>query len=94
MPHPWPPGPLQVAAVTIANGADNLSVYTPLFRTIGTGGTVLTVAVFAMLVAVWCAAGAWLGSHRRVVAVVERSGHWLVPAVFVVIGAAILSSLH
>jgi len=87
-------GPLQVAAVTIANGADNLSVYTPLFRTIGTGGTVLTVAVFAMLVAVWCAAGAWLGSHRRVVAVVERSGHWLVPAVFVVIGAAILSSLH
>ena len=24
-----------VAAVTIANGADNISVYTPLFRTIG-----------------------------------------------------------
>jgi phage major head subunit gpT-like protein len=55
-----------VAAVTIANGADNISVYTPLFHTLGIADSLNTIAVFAALVAVWCAAGAWLGSHKPV----------------------------
>lgn len=37
---------LSVAGVTIANGADNISVYTPLFRTIGLGPSLITAAVF------------------------------------------------
>lgn len=80
-----------VAGVTIANGADNIAVYTPMFRTIGWSGSVVTVVVFAVLVAAWCLAASWLGSHRRVIAVVERWGHWLVPIVFVVIGAVIIA---
>ncbi|MER6591168.1 hypothetical protein ABT214_04790 [Micromonospora purpureochromogenes] len=36
------------------------------------------------------APGSWLGSHRKVVDVVERFGHWIVPAVFMVIGAVIV----
>jgi cadmium resistance protein CadD (predicted permease) len=83
-------GLLSVAGVTVANGADNISVYTPVFRTIGVASGLVTVAVFAVLTALWCAAGSWLGSHRKVVAAVERSGHWLVPAVFVSIGAVIV----
>jgi len=83
-------GPVSVAGVTIANGADNLAVYTPMFRTIGLTGSLVTVAVFAAGVAVWCLAGSWLGSHERVIEVVRRSGHWIVPAVFVLIGAVIL----
>ena len=47
-----------VAGVTIANGADNIAVYTPTFRTIGAADTAVTIAVFTVLVAVWCAA-AW-----------------------------------
>ena len=89
-PAPVAAGVLSIAGVTIANGADNISVYTPLFRTIGLAGSVVTVVVFAAGVAVWCAAASWLGSHRRVIAVVRRHGHWIVPAVFVVIGAAII----
>ncbi|GIH93869.1 cadmium resistance transporter [Planobispora siamensis] len=83
-------GLLSVAGTTVANGADNISVYTPLFRTIGPGASLVTVAVFAVLVAAWCAAGSWLGSHKAVIAVVERSGHWLVPVVFIAIGAVII----
>ena len=81
---------IAVAGVTIANGADNISVYTPLFRTIGLNSTVLTIAVFAVLVAVWCLAGSWLASHKPVIAVIERYGHWIVPAVFMLIGAVIV----
>ncbi|MFF5174777.1 cadmium resistance transporter [Micromonospora sp. NPDC000089] len=84
-------GVLSVAGVTVANGADNLSVYSPVFRTIGPAGSLATIAVFAVGVAVWCLAGAWLGSHRRVIEVVERWGHWIVPVVFMTIGAVIVA---
>lgn len=81
---------MAVAGVTIANGADNISVYTPLFRTIGPTDTLVTVAVFAVLVAVWCLAGMWLASHKPIIAIVERYGHWIVPGVFMLIGAVIV----
>ncbi len=83
-----------VAGVTIANGADNIAVYTPAFRTIGVAGTAVTVAVFAVLVAVWCLASSRLGAHRRVIALIERHGHWLVPLVFITIGAVILAGFR
>ncbi|MFI0452769.1 cadmium resistance transporter [Actinomadura sp. 6N118] len=46
--------------------------------------------MFALGVALWCAAGSWLGSHEKVIELVERYGPWLVPAVFMAIGALIL----
>ncbi len=85
-------GAVAVAGVTIANGADNISVYTPVFRTIGAVPTAVTIAVFAVGVTVWCLAGAWLGSHRRVIGLVERYGRWVVPVVFIVLGLVILFS--
>lgn len=85
-------GVLSVAAVTIANGADNIAVYTPLFRTVGFSASLVTVAVFAVGIAIWCAAGSWLGGHRRVIAAVQRYGHWIVPVVFIAIGVAILAT--
>ena len=92
-PPPVATGLVSVAAVTIANGSDNIAVYTPVFRTIGLGDTLITIAVFAALTAVWCLAGAWLGGHRRVVAVLGRHRHWIVPLVFVAIGLVILAGL-
>ncbi|MFC5182885.1 cadmium resistance transporter [Actinomadura harenae] len=79
-----------VAGVTIANGADNISVYTPVFRTVGTASTVVMVCVFLVGVALWCLAGSVLGSHKKVIELVERHGHWFVPTVFVVIGGIIV----
>ncbi|EHN13020.1 putative cadmium resistance protein (CadD) [Patulibacter medicamentivorans] len=79
-----------VAAVTLANGADNISVYTPMLRSIDLGASLISIAVFAVLVGAWCALGSWLGSHRPIVALLQRHGHWLVPVVFVAIGVVIL----
>ncbi len=79
-----------VAGVTIANGADNIAVYTPMFRTLGVSDSVVVVLVFAVLIAVWCAAASWLGSHRRIIDLVRRYGHRLVPLVFIAIGLVIL----
>ncbi|SBT44231.1 cadmium resistance transporter [Micromonospora auratinigra] len=81
---------LGVAGVTIANGADNVAVYVPVFRTLEPATGLVWLLVFGALVALWCTVAALLGGHPRVVRLVDRVGHWLVPAVFVAIGATIL----
>ncbi|MFG1918055.1 cadmium resistance transporter [Micromonospora sp. NPDC048898] len=85
-------GMLGVAGVTIANGADNVAVYVPVFRALGAADSAVFLLVFVLLIALWCAAGAWLGGHRRVVRLVERAGAWLVPTIFIGIGVVILVS--
>ncbi|WP_030921862.1 cadmium resistance transporter [Streptosporangium amethystogenes] len=83
-------GLVSVAGITLANGADNVSVYTPVFRTIGAVATTVTIVVFVVGVAIWCLAGSWLGSHKKVIGIIERHGQWIVPAVFMLIGAIIV----
>jgi cadmium resistance protein CadD (predicted permease) len=61
-----------------------------MFRAIGLANTLVTVTVFAVMIAAWCAAASWLGSHKRVIAIVQRYGHWIVPLVFILIGAVIV----
>lgn len=82
----------RIAAITFANGADNISVFTPLFRTLHTAGSLLAAALFLMLVGLWCVIGALLGTHSAVVAALGRISHWLVPVVFIAVGGLILLS--
>ncbi|MFI7077427.1 cadmium resistance transporter [Micromonospora sp. NPDC049903] len=91
-PPPVVAGVVGVAAVTIANGADNVAVYVPVLRTLGLADAAVFGLVFAGLVAVWCVAGAWLGGHPRVTRLVERAGHWLVPTIFIAVGVVILAT--
>jgi cadmium resistance protein CadD (predicted permease) len=84
-------GWLSVAGITIANGADNVAVYVPFFASAGAGGMAVIAVVFAAGVALLCLAGRWLGTHPRTVEAVERWGHWVVPLVFVALGAAIVA---
>jgi cadmium resistance protein CadD (predicted permease) len=81
---------IQIAAITVANGADNISVFTPLFRSLRLADALLATALFLGLVAIWCGLGALLASHRAVVATLGRVSHWLVPVVFIGVGALIL----
>lgn len=80
----------RIATITFANGADNISVFTPLFRTLHAAGSLLATALFLALIALWCAAGALLGSRAAVVATLGRITHWLVPTVFITVGVLIL----
>jgi cadmium resistance transport/sequestration family protein len=87
---PVPAGLFGVAGITIANGADNISVYTPVFRTLEPAQTAVTIAVFMVCVGLWCVAGRLLGTHKKVTETLEKVEHWLVPMVFTVLGAVIL----
>ncbi len=79
-----------VAGITIANGADNISLYTPIFRTSTPTDVAIMIAVFLILVAVWCAAGRLIGTHKMITEALERVEHWLVPVVFIGLGLFIL----
>ncbi|MFJ9710191.1 cadmium resistance transporter [Streptomyces sp. NPDC101234] len=84
------PGPLEVAAVTFANGGDNIGVYVPVFATAGIGGTTVYAVVFLVLVAVWCFAGRFFATRPVIAETLARWGHILLPLVLVAIGLLIL----
>jgi cadmium resistance protein CadD (predicted permease) len=81
---------LRIATVTVANGADNISVFTPLFRTLHVAGSLWAAVLFLALIALWCAMGALLGGHPVVAAKLGRVSYWLVPSVFIAVGLLIL----
>lgn len=83
-------GLLGVAGITIANGADNISLYTPVFRTNPIPDTIITIVVFLVLVAVWCLVARFVGTNKTVTEALEKIEHWLVPAVFIGLGLYIL----
>lgn len=81
---------LAIALVTIANGGDNISVYTPIFATYSGGVLALVGAVFAVMTAVWLGFAYWLTNHRTFGEPIRRYGHRLMPFVLITLGIYIL----
>ena len=81
---------LAVAAVTFANGGDNIGVYVPVFATAGLGGMGVYVVVFLVLLAVWVAAGRYFATRPAIAKALSRWGHILLPVVLIGIGLLIL----
>lgn len=79
-----------VIGVTVANGGDNLAAYIPFLRTLDGARLALTLAVFAAGIALWCLAGAWLVSRKKLGAILARRGRWIVPAIYLLIGLYVL----
>lgn len=78
-----------VAAITVANGSDNLGVYIPLFA--HTPAAIpIYVAVFAVLTGLWCWLGHALVTHRVIGSHIQRVGHALLPFVLIALGLFIL----
>jgi cadmium resistance protein CadD (predicted permease) len=75
-----------VIGLTIANGGDNISIYTPVFRTSGVTGSATIIAVFMAGVALYCLASSRFAARREVTRVLQRWGQWVVPAVFIGLG--------
>ena len=79
-----------VAAITAANGGDNLGVYIPVFAR-DLGLVPVSAAVFAVMTAVWCVVGRALVTHRLVAATMRRLAASLLPYVLIGLGLWILS---
>jgi cadmium resistance protein CadD (predicted permease) len=84
------PKALEVAAVTFANGGDNIGVYIPVFATAGAAGITVYSIVFLVLVAVWIVAGKVFATHPVIARALSRWGHIVLPVVLIGIGLLIL----
>lgn len=79
-----------VAAVTFANGGDNIGVYVPVFLTVGTAAVAAYVVVFLALVSVLVLTARYIATRRPIAEVLERWEHVLFPLVLIGLGVAIL----
>jgi cadmium resistance protein CadD (predicted permease) len=79
-----------VAAVTIANGGDNISIYTPLFATRSGYDIAAIGGVFAAMTLVWLVVARWLVNHRTIGAPIRHYGRRVVPFVLIALGFCIL----
>jgi cadmium resistance protein CadD (predicted permease) len=79
-----------VTLVTLANGGDNLSVYTPIFATRSIYEILTMGCIFAVLTAIWLGAAHSLVNHPTLGAPIRRYGHRIVPFVLIVLGILIL----
>ncbi|WP_237569555.1 cadmium resistance transporter [Mycolicibacterium lacusdiani] len=83
-------GVLTVAAVTFANGGDNIGVYIPVFAVAGVAGMVTYVVVFLVGVAACCALGWYLATRPAIARLMARWGDVVLPVVLIVLGVVIL----
>ncbi len=92
-PEDAPPsigGTFGVTAATIASGGDNVATYTPAFRSMSPGAIVGTVAVFAVLTAVWLVAAAQVTRSPALMHRIGRVRGWLVPVALCLIGVWVI----
>ena len=81
---------LSITLICIANGADNIGVYIPLFAGYSQKQMLLVVIVFACMTALLCFFGQKLASLPMLQAGIQKYKHILVPLLFIALGIYIL----
>ena len=84
------PPTYQVAAVTFANGGDNISIYIPLFAGSSLVKLGVILMVFVVLVGVWCIVAYQLTRQPMIAQILSRYGHAIVPFVLIALGLFIM----
>ncbi|MBW4583448.1 MAG: cadmium resistance transporter [Tildeniella nuda ZEHNDER 1965/U140] len=88
------PQTYSVAAITFANGGDNIGIYVPLFASTTWSGLLVVLTVFFSMVGVWCYTAYRLAAVPAIAASLTRYGNQLVPFVLIGLGALILIDSH
>ncbi|MEH2393772.1 MAG: cadmium resistance transporter [Nostoc sp.] len=84
------PQTYKVAAVTIANGGDNLSIYIPLFAGHDLASLGVILSIFFVMVGVWCAIAYFLSRQPTIAYILNRYGKAVVPFVLIGLGLFII----
>lgn len=79
---------MTVAAVTFANGGNNIGVYVPAFPSVGSAATAAYCLAFLVLVALT----KFAATRPAIAEILQRWEHVLFPVVLVGLGIVILSS--
>lgn len=80
----------RVSLLTIANGADNIGVYIPLFAGYDLGQMTIVIVIFALMIALWCFMGKKLSDLPVLRNLLIKNRHIIVPVVLISLGIYIL----
>jgi cadmium resistance protein CadD (predicted permease) len=83
-----------VAAVTFANGGDNVGIYVPLFASATWESLLVILGVFFSMVGVWCYTAYRLIQVPAIAETLNRYGNYLVPFVLIGLGILIMIDSH
>lgn len=81
---------LGMALITLANGADNVGVYIPLFTGFSGAERLGAAVVFAAMTAVWVFLANTLAEFPQVKSAVSKYKHIVIPVVLIVLGIYII----
>jgi cadmium resistance transport/sequestration family protein len=84
------PQTLNVAAVTVANGGDNIGIYLPLFASSDLPSLLVILAVFLVMVGVWSYVAYRLTRQRAIANILTHYTKAVVPFVLIGLGMFIL----
>ncbi|MBM0740454.1 cadmium resistance transporter [Phormidium sp. CLA17] len=84
------PQAYKVAAVTFANGGDNIGIYVPLFAASDAIALGVILSVFFLLKGAWCYTAYRSAQNSRIAYVLARYGRTVVPFLLVGLGLFIL----
>jgi cadmium resistance protein CadD (predicted permease) len=88
------PQTYSVAAITFANGGDNIGIYVPLFASNSLEELLVILGTFFSLVGVWCYSAYRLSQLPLVAANLSRYGNICVPYILMGLGGVILIEGH
>ena len=88
--HLFSPQICQVAAVTIANGGDNIGIYLPLFANSSLAKIGVILSVFFVLIGIWCILGYKFSRHPFLSRTLNHYGHRIIPFVLITLGMFII----
>jgi cadmium resistance transport/sequestration family protein len=84
------PQTYKVAAVTFANGGDNISIYIPLFASSSLSKLLITLIVFIVMKGVWYVAAYLLVRQAKIAYILTRYGKHFVPFILIALGLYIM----
>jgi cadmium resistance transport/sequestration family protein len=84
------PQTYHVAAVTFANGGDNIGIYVPLFASSSAVSLSITIATFLVLISVWCYAAYQFSTHPAIAKFLSKYSDAIVPFVLIALGIYII----
>jgi cadmium resistance protein CadD (predicted permease) len=79
-----------VALVTLANGGDNIGIYTPSLAIRSAHGIIAIAFVFVVMTALWCFVAHAIVNHPKLGSPIRRYWHRMTPVVLVGLGVLIL----
>lgn len=80
------PEVLSVIVVAVANGADNIGVYIPVFTGYSTIQLIITIIIFILMMAIWCLLGSTITNFPKITSMIQKNKNIAVPIIFIGLG--------